>query len=240
MLKIDAHVHAGSGPSIFGDNGGAAKIVEVMDAVGIDKSIIFPFPEAEFDNDEMMQYVSMFPDRLIPFCFVKPREGRAADEVERCFKAGFQGLKLHPHANSFRLSDHEFSDSLFELAAYYKKPVIVHGASDLFNAPLEFDRMARRFPTVNLIMAHSGYFWEWELAAELACENENLYLDTSRIPAYETAGLLRLAGADKLIWGTDNPCADVAWEYKKIEHIARTDEEFEKIIGGNISRILGI
>ena len=35
-------------------------------------------------------------------------------------------------------------------------------------------------------MAHSGFFWQWELAIEVALENENLYLETSRVPGFET------------------------------------------------------
>jgi hypothetical protein len=43
---------------------------------------------------------------------------------------------------------------LFEEADSLGIPIIVHGASDLLNAPLEFAEMARRFPRVKVVMAH--------------------------------------------------------------------------------------
>ena len=90
---------------------------------------------------------------------------------------------------------------IFEIAQAYDAVVIVHGSADLYNCPLEFDRMARRFPKVPLIMAHCGFFWEWELAIEVAMENDNLYLETSRVPGFETSKVIQKLGGDKVIMG---------------------------------------
>lgn len=237
MLKIDAHTHAGEGAAVWT----ATQIVDRMDTIGVDKTVIFPFTEGFFKNDQIPGYVAQYPDRLIPFCAINPWEKQAAlDELERCLKSGFKGLKLHPTLCGFRLSDKALCNPVFELVESYGAVVIAHGASDLYNCPLEFDRMARRFPKVPLIMAHSGFFWEWELAAEVSMENENLYMDTSRVPVFETGQILKHSSADKMIWGTDGPFADYSSEYAKIEKIARNEAEFEKIIGGNIAGLLGI
>ena len=96
----------------------------------------------------------------------------------------------------------------------YKGVVIVHGSADLYNCPLEFDRMARRFPKVPLLMAHCGFFWEWELAIEL--------------------------GATKVIWGTDGPFCDYEWEFNKIKRYAKCEHDFDLMIGGNIANLLEI
>jgi predicted TIM-barrel fold metal-dependent hydrolase len=100
--------------------------------------------------------------------------------------------------------------------------------------------MAHRFPNVPLVMAHMGFFWEWELACELANENDNLYLETSRVPPFETAQVLKKTSAEKMIWGTDGPFADYEAEYRKIERVARNDREFDQIIGGTIAGLLRI
>jgi hypothetical protein len=99
--------------------------------------------------------------------------------------------------------------------------------------------MARRFPAVPLIMAHCGFFWQWELAAELAIENKNLYLETSRVPPFESGKILEKISPNKMIWGTDGPFADYEREYEKIKHITKGNEEvFNMIIGGNILNLL--
>lgn len=46
----------------------------------------------------------------------------------------------------FSLSDKKLVNPLFEITEAYGGVVIVHGSADLYNCPLEFDRMARRFP----------------------------------------------------------------------------------------------
>ncbi len=237
MLKIDAHTHAGEGAAVFSGK----QVVERMDTLGVDKTVIFPFTEGYFHNNDIPKYVADYPDRLIPFCAVNPWEKKsAADELERCFNSGFMGVKLHPTICGFRLSDHGLCDPLFEIVQAHGKAVIVHGASDLYNCPLEFDRMARRFPKVPLIMAHCGFFWEWELACEVANENDNIFLETSRVPPFETGKVLEKTSAAKMMWGTDGPFADYEAEFQKIQRIARNDKEFEQIIGGTIADLLHI
>ena len=235
MLKIDAHSHAGEGAAKWSGQ----QVVDRMDTIGVDKTVIFPFTEGFFHNEDIPKYVAENPDRLIPFCSVNPWNFHtAADELEKCYKEGFKGLKLHPTLCGFRLSDHKLVDPLFEITQTYGGVIIVHGSADLYNCPLEFDRMARRFPKVPLLMAHCGFFWEWELAIELAMENDNLYLETSRVPGFETSKIIKKLGAEKVIWGTDGTFCDYEWEYKKIERYAKTEHDFDMIMGGNIANLL--
>lgn len=237
MLKIDAHTHAGEGAAVW--NG--KQVVDRMDTIGIDKTVIFPFTEGYFTNDQIPHYIEQYPDRLIPFCAVNPwQKKEAIDELEKCLRAGFKGLKLHPTLTGVRLSDHALCDPIFEVIEQYDAVIIAHGASDLYNCPLEFDRMARRFPNVPLIMAHCGFFWEWELAAELATENANLYLETSRIPLFECKKIYQKVGASKMMWGTDGPFADYQWEYEKIKRTAANEKDFDQIMGGTIASLLKI
>ena len=208
MLKVDAHSHVGKGAAVWSGQ----DVVNRMDTMKVDKTIIFPFTEGYFNNDEIMDYVNENPDRLIPFCAVNPWNGQEAlDDLENCFQKGFKGVKLHPTLCGFPLSNKKLVNPIFEIAQAYDAVVIVHGSADLYNCPLEFDRMARRFPKVPLIMAHCGFFWEWELAIEVAMENDNLYLETSRVPGFETSKVIQKLGGDKVIWGTDGPFCDYEW-----------------------------
>lgn len=236
MLKIDAHTHVGRGAAVWTGQ----DTVDRMDTMNVDKTIIFPFTEGYFNNDEIMGFVNEHPDRLIPFCAVNPwNEQAAVDELEKCLKSGFKGVKLHPTLCGFPLSNKKLVNPLFEVVEACGGVVIVHGSADLYNCPLEFDRMARRFPKVPLIMAHCGFFWEWELAIELAMENDNLYLETSRVPGFETSKVIDKLGGEKVIWGTDGPFCDYEWEFKKIERYAKNESEFDKIMGGTILSLIG-
>lgn len=234
-MKIDAHTHVGTGAAVWTGK----QAVERMDSVGVDKTVIFPFTEGFFHNKEIPGFVEEYPERLIPFCAVNPWEQKAAqEELESCYKNHFKGLKLHPTLCGFRLSDWKLSDPLFEITEEYGGVIIVHGSADLYNCPLEFERMAKRFPKVPLIMAHSGFFWEWELAIEVAKECDNLFLETSRVPGFETQKIINALGGSKVIWGTDGPFCDYEWEFNKIERYAKNGSAYDKIIGGNMAELL--
>ncbi|MDR0878855.1 MAG: amidohydrolase family protein, partial [Treponema sp.] len=122
MLKIDAHSHAGEDAVTWTGK----QIVERMDTIGVDKTVIFPFVEGNFHNNDIPKYTAEFPDRLIPFCSVNPWEKKKAiDELELRLGSGFKGLKLHPTLCGFRLSDHVLCDPLFEIVRAHNAVVIV-------------------------------------------------------------------------------------------------------------------
>lgn len=231
---IDAHVHIGP----EGSELSAEQLIAQMDRNGISNALVFPFLGGNFTNRSIEEATEKYPDRLTGICAVNPFDKNAADELERCLKKGFRGLKLHPFLHGLNLSSH-LNDCLFELVRDYKGIVIAHGTSDLYNCPLEFDRMAKRFPEIPIVMAHSGYFWEWEQAIEIALENDNLFLETSRVPVYETERILEKAGTKKVIWGSDSPYCDPEQEICKIKRRLR-EEETKAVLGENLKQILGM
>lgn len=237
-MIIDAHNHIGVR---HGGRQSGGDLIRKMDAVGIDKAVIFPFVEGNFTNDAVKAAANEFPDRLIPFCAVNPWVPEARDEMRRCIEDwGFRGLKLHPTINGFHLANHGLVDPLFQTAEEHGIPVIVHGASDLYNTPAEFAEMARCFPKVNLIMAHMGFFWMVDQAIQFAGQLPNLYLETSRAPIFEIAQAVEALGPDKVIFGSDSPFVDLEWEYRKMERASNLAGARAKLVGGNIARLLSL
>lgn len=235
-LVIDAHNHLGDRP---GARQTGAELVAKLDAAGVDKAVVFPFVEGNFTNDFVKNAFDEFPDRLIPYCAVNPWELDAVDVTRQCIAEwGFKGLKLHPTINGFHLADNDLVGPLFQLAEELDFPIIVHGASDLFNSPPEFALMAQRYPRVSLMMAHMGFFWSVEQAIEFAGQFENLYLETSRAPIFEIQTAVKRIGAHKVIWGTDSPFVDYEFEFKKMERSTSDPDGYAQIVGGNIARLL--
>lgn len=238
-MIIDAHNHAGPR---YGAGQTGEELVAKLDQTGVEKAVIFPFVEGTFTNDVIHEYAVQYPERLIPFCAVNPWDAdRAVSELRRCVeRLGFKGVKLHPTIHGYHLADHGLVDPVFEAARELRIPVICHGASDLFNTPIEFAEMARTFPEVPLLMAHMGFFWSVEQAIEMSRSLPNLYLETSRAPIFEIAKAVKELGPEKVIWGTDSPFVDYEWEFKKMVRAADSQEGYEWIVGGNMARILGL
>lgn len=237
-IVIDAHNHIGTR---HGATQTGADLVAKMDGTGVAKAVIFPFVEGNFTNDAVKTAYDQFPERLIPYCAVNPWQPDAAAEVRRCVRDwGFKGLKLHPTINGYHLADPGLVNPLFEEAGDLGIPIIVHGASDLYNAPPEFAEMARRFPRVKLLMAHMGFFWAVDQAIAYAKELPNLYLETSRAPIFEIATAVRALGPGKVIWGTDSPFVDYEWEFRKMERCSPDKAVYDLVVGGTMAEILDI
>jgi predicted TIM-barrel fold metal-dependent hydrolase len=118
--------------------------------------------------------------------------------------------------------------------------VICHGASDLNNSPIEFARIAAKFPGIPFLMAHSGMFWSHDQAIEVAAEHDNVYLETARVPLGEVAHSIQKLGAGKVIWGTDSPFVDYTFEYQKMARATTSEEDRLLVCGGNVGRLLGL
>lgn len=237
-MRIDAHNHLGER---HGASQTAEELVQKLDEAGVDHAVVFPFVEGAFDNDVIDKAMASAPGRLIPFCAVNPWErANALSEVRLRAERGFKGIKLHPTLHGYHLSDPELVDPVLRLARELGMIVICHGASDLYNAPPEFARIATRFPEVPLLMAHSGTFWSHEQAIEVARDIPNIYLETARVPIFEVVKSVRELGPEKVVWGTDSPFVDYSFEFDKMEKAASSADSHDMLVGGTLAGLLGI
>lgn len=236
---IDAHTHVGRH---FAHSQTSTDLIMRLDSAGVNRAVVIPMCEGEFNNEEVHRAHVDFPDRLIPFCLVNPYDGeKAIAEIRRCVEErGFKGIKLHPTLHGYPLDDHALVDPIFRLADDLGVLVTSHGAGDLLNHPAQFAEMAGTFPTVPLLMVHMGYFWLTGRAIEASRSHANLYLDCSRVPIWEVCNAVSALGAEKVVWGTDAPFVDYEWEFKKMRRSTPSIEGYGLVVGGNIARLLNL
>ncbi|HVR11132.1 MAG TPA: amidohydrolase family protein, partial [Thermoanaerobaculia bacterium] len=158
------------------------------------------------------------PDRFVVFGGVDPRWGRDGIELfERAVAEwGFAGLKLYPPCG-YSPSD-EGLFPLYEICAQRGLPVLLHtgptspALSFAFSSPFHVDEAARRFPTVNFILAHGAVHHVEE--AVMLCEyRPNVHMDLSGLQgklAVEGATgyyshVFRRGLSHKILFGTDWP-----------------------------------
>ena len=133
---IDFHFHGGD----LETAGDYSKLVAVMDEVGV--AMIANMDGGSRERlDRTLELNLQFPDRFITFARVD-WEGinepgwpeKATAELERCFRAGAQGLKISKRlgltlqnaAGSYIQCDDPRLDSIWELCARMGKPVMMH------------------------------------------------------------------------------------------------------------------
>lgn len=241
-MVIDFHAHVGRSWMGWCENKTTPKMMlDIYDKLGIEKAAISSWNLA-YDppagNDEVAAIIKEFPDRFIGMGVISPRwSPNVADEVDRCMDLGMRGFKLHPTLNSW-YADSPLVYPVMERIAKYNVPVLFHTWNDSFSHPSRVGKLAKLFPTVDIVMGHMG-FEDWYEASYLAKELPNVYLDTTgqynEVRTFRES--VRICGAEKLVFGTDGPAMGMKAELVKIHDADLMDDAKRLILGENAKKL---
>lgn len=249
----DAHGHI-SPPGFDGQLGltlgaqDAESMVKVQDRIGIRTLVVSSWQLAGGDalsgNRTSWKAAERFPGRFLPLAVVNPNYPEDWPRlVAECFEERrFFGLKPYPQTQRTALSDPAFRNML-ELAQRLSLPILCHYGFDPLAGVTaeEIEKLAPRYPNALFIIAHAGA--SYRVAGEvipLAVEFDNVYLEINytSVPYGMISHLVRNAPVEKILFGTDTPMRDpapiVGWVV--YDHIS--DEDRERVLGGNFRRLL--
>lgn len=207
-MTIDFHVHRPSRRGLWGlEDYPPDAYLELMDAMGVDSSVILPLDglvhDARTGNDEVAAWCAAEPERLVPYCTVAPREPGAAAELRRCVEElGMRGLKLHPWLQGFHPLE-AFMDPVCREAARLGVPVLLHDGTPPYSTPLQIARLAARHPEVRFVLGHGGLYDLWPEAIAAVRRHPNVYACMTSLHPQAMRHLVRALPADRLLFGTD-------------------------------------
>lgn len=239
---------------------GAAETITMMDAQGVDKSVIFGFPWRTADtfkrnNDYILEAVSRYPDRLIGFCCLDPMHPEAPAEVERCLQAGMSGvgeLAFYTSGIDDRCLDslepimHHASTFNCPVMLHTNEPVGHHYPGKSPNTLLQIYTLIKRFSRNRLILAHwgGGLFFYSLLKKEVRETLSNVWFDTAASPYLYQPGIyhlaMELAGADKILLGSDFPLLKPSRYFKEISQAGLSTDQQMALCGANAARLFGL
>lgn len=185
-----------------------------------------------------------FPGRVLGYCYVNPGYGREAlEEIRRCVgDRGFIGIKLY---NEYTCTE-PVVFPIVELAIELGVPILHHaGHSHYFveNQPRMSDgghlaELAKRYPEAILICAHISGGGDWEWTVKALRHAPNVMLDTSGSVTDEGTVEMAVAivGVDRVVFGCDSSMTAGVGKIRGANLSAR---DKQKILGGNIMRLLG-
>jgi predicted TIM-barrel fold metal-dependent hydrolase len=132
-----------------------------LDEAGFQKAVVLS--DRRTMPEQVSEFVSKAPDRLIGFGFVNPTQKGSADEVLRQREElGLFGLKLYPTSDGYSVNDPE-AFLVYEAASSIGMPVMFHHAGmpvpgDLLkhSDPTLIDEVAYSFPELRIVLAHLG------------------------------------------------------------------------------------
>jgi len=116
-------------------------------------------------------------------------------------------------------------------------------------APITFEGIIKSYPEVPIILAHLGFDTNWSnmfssplQAFYLAKKYKNVYLDTAAASwvQYILEQAVEEVGPDKIMFGTDAPWFYPAIMIACINDLEISERDKEKILGGNIARLLNL
>jgi len=242
-VVIDIHAHYGSWEATSSPVNRPEDIMDSMHRCTIHKLIGSSFTaihgETRRGNEQTAHIIRKYPDFLFGYCVINPNYPEdTRGEMERCFDkaVNFVGLKFHCGLHGKPLHDRGYAEAL-EYANEHALPVLVHAHGDD-----DWKDTTQRYPRVPFIVAHGCAWNTWEpppTTISLAAEIDNMYLDVAGSAAWRKAlrRLVDKVGLRKVLYGSDYPMFDLAWELGRVALAELSDVEKLTICGGNATRL---
>ncbi|MEX1357194.1 MAG: amidohydrolase family protein [Gaiellaceae bacterium] len=203
---FDAHTHLGN--DIDGMTGQYEELLAMMDRYGTARAFVFCLDEPDREpgfqapNDRTLEHARRADGRLVPFVRLDLTHDPIG-EAARCLDAGARGIKLHPRAQSFMLTDERLAP-VFAIASERNVPILIHGGRGLPPIAHDLAKLVEDYPKAQLIIAHAGIADLAGLAGLLAGK-EGVFYDTSVWSPLDLLDLFRLVPPEQILYASDYP-----------------------------------
>lgn len=172
----------------------------------------------------------------------------------------FKMIYIHPSLHKYWLpiatpSEGEGSKQMlypiFEAARELNIPVLIHTGEQPYSIPATVNFVAGEFPDVNIIITHLGTQGEmFTIETLLVAERHpNVFVETSFGMPHMLIEAVHTIGADRVIFGSNCPPLEPTQQLMNVEEAMLLDppigmgacvEDVQKIMGGNLSKLLGL
>lgn len=245
-LIIDAHLHIGKVNNFFSSGYSTEELVNSMDRLGISKGCVSSMyaigPDASKGNQEIVEAVRKYPDRLVGMLCVNPSYKEEVEEQINIHMASgcFQQFKLHPFLHGTD-SHHENYEPVYVYAQEHRASILIHtwGERDVS----VFSEVASKFREAIFIVGHAGGDIKGiQRAVMEAKKHDNIVLDITSTWNYDGAieFMVNQVGADRVIFGSDAVFNSQSAALGRVLYSRLTDNEKEKVLGLNMKRILSL
>ncbi len=206
-------------------------------------------------NDAILEAVQRFPSRLVGFgCFSPEEPERAIEEIGRCVDGGIRGIgELGFYTRGMTQRDFVRMEPICKAISKIGIPLLLHvsetvghaypgkGETDL----REVYRFVSAFPDLTVILAHwGGGLIFYEMMPSVAEVTQRVYYDTAASPFLYRKDIYRVAheiiGPDRILFGSDYPLIRQERYLNEIKDAGLDPEQLDKILGENMSKLLGL
>ena len=199
-------------------------------------------------NDFIAEQCEAHPE-FIGFGTMHPDFEDMEAEVERALAKGLRGFKLHPDIQRVNMDDPRLM-GFYEIIAG-RVPLAVHTGDYRYeySSPRRLARIMKAFPDLIVDAAHLSGWATYDIGYDIMAEeglvgNERLFMDASSsfswIGRRHMRELIRMWGADRVMFGSDYPMWDPTHELNEMLRCDLTDDELEKVLWRNAETFTGV
>ena len=242
-------------------DGTVSGLLKSMEKSGIDRSVILPVATRKGQFDSITRFaleINRTYPQLVSFGGIHPDDDDVPEKVKFLKDNGFKGIKIHPDYTGTFIDDERYINIIAECARQGLL-VITHAgvdpAFDVIHCPPQRARavMDRVFEETGvtqpfMIFAHLGgmfvhqdvkkYLLGTKCYIDISCSFKEI-MDFCETDDSDVAEVIRLHGADRILFATDCPWSD---QKETIDHFRAmsgvSDEEKELILCKNAERLL--
>jgi uncharacterized protein len=235
----------------------AGSLLKLMDARRIDRAVVssaaaITYRNAQSGNEEVDAELKDHRDRLIPFAVINPTYAGWEDDLKVCHETfGMRGLRLYPGWHNYRLSDSRCLDLVRAAAArglVVSIPIRVEDNRErswLVDVPdLSLDDVAaliRACPEARFLLLNGIGYVRSPLGREGSGLPANYRIEISRLTAFlddELGALVKALGPGRIVFGTGTPFSYPDPALLKLEVLAVSPEQKERILWRNAAEWL--
>ena len=248
ILVIDAHAHlnhedgAGIG-FIHSPYGDARAMHERAKLMGMDAMCISGFLAVWTDYDAgnkiVWEAMKKYPRFYHGYAALQPQYIKDWKKELRKVHVTYRmdGLKPYHPRTGLAYND-KLWEPWYEYGNRMRAYALIHPSP---NIVAEMNDLAPKYPDISFILAHSGgSFKDARLAIEIALKNPNVYLEiTLTAVTYRVIEfMVRHVGADRVLFGTDQPMRDPIPQFGWMAYAHCTFNEKKKMFGLNMKKII--
>jgi uncharacterized protein len=241
-VVIDAHMHIERFYNFFIPGSSLPEIIAGARRIGIRRmygsSLLALRGDAASGNANALAAREAFPTEFAPYLVVKPNYPEETPAVIALSeREKIRHFKIHDDGNDRAYDDRAYYP-FYEWGSAAQAVILAHTWGRKHVVPLM--KVAGEFPGLTLILGHSG-ITEEEVYAEAVRKHRNIYLETCSSLAWYglIERLVKMAGAERVLFGTDVPFMSPDQQVGRILFSRISDEEKRLVLGLNAQRLFG-
>ena len=176
---------------------------------------------------------------------IHPDSADLEGEINHLVDLGLLGVKMH-HDFQIVPADDPRCMKIYELCAAKHLPVLLHTGDKRYDYsnPNRVKNILRAFPDLTVIGAHFRGWSIWEEAAPQLADYPNFYVDSSSsfyaLSPAAAKDIIHAYGSERILFGSDYPMWDVAYDLKYLNSLNLSDDDLENILNRTAKSIFNL